>query len=76
MFRASGIKSYHMGDEEPQVIFWGKMATDIIPLVQDDGWVVTHHSKDRVLFRDENLRVVVNWVTQHFNQYRKALVKS
>mgnify|MGYP000859000516 CR=1 FL=1 len=35
------IKTYHSGDGEPQVIFWGKMARDMVPIIKEyDNWIV------------------------------------
>ena len=37
LFRASGLRTYHSGDEFYQIIFWGKDARDIIPIHHNDN---------------------------------------
>ena len=81
VFRASGIKVWHHGDEEPQVIFYGNTATDIVPLTMGeyqsgedeytDGWCTPED-----YYCHEDLEKVVDWVVNNFGQYRKHLVGS
>ncbi len=75
LFRASGVEIYHYGDEEPQVVFWGKDATDIIPVKREDGeWCLPDDDQDKPVFKSEDLGTVTSWVVQHFPQYRKTLL--
>ena len=75
LFRSAGIKTYHHGDGEPQVIFWGKMARDRIPIVKEyDDWIVHSSKTGHPLYKNEDLEVLVKWIIKNFNQYRKALV--
>jgi len=74
MFRSSGIRTWHNGDEEYQVIFFGKTATNIIPIGsgEDKEWGVRSKS-GRILFEDDDLEKVVYWVDANYQQYRKSL---
>lgn len=76
LFQGSGIKTYHVGDEEPQVIFWGKFVKNIIPIYFEDDymWTVKSNKTDKILFKNEELPIVVNWIVSNFNQYHKHLV--
>lgn len=77
MFRASGLRMWHSGDEEPQVIFWGADAKDIVVLAQHgENWMVDSCKpieRDDV-YAAEDLEAVVDWVVDNFQQYRKVLV--
>ena len=77
LVRASGVKAYHYGDEEPQVIFWGKTANDIVYLRYNKGdgdWMVVNSKTNRIIFRAQTLPDVVKWVINNFNQYRNVLL--
>lgn len=75
IFNASGVKLWHHGDEEPQVIFWGATAKNIIPLTRGDNmdWAVRSKVTGNILFESDELETLVRWVEAHFNQYRKHL---
>jgi len=77
IFRASGIKVWHHGDQEPQVIFYGNTATNIIPITSGDNsdWSAKDKN-ERVLFEDDELEKVVNWIVNNYQQYRKSLNES
>ena len=77
IFRANGIEIYHSGDQEPQVIFEGKSATDIIPITSyEDIWQVGERGDTgEALFKDEDLDKVIWWIINNFAQYSKALFK-
>lgn len=75
IFNASGIRVWHYGDEEYQVIFYGNTAKNIIPIIQVDGnWVVVARN-GRQLFNSDNLERVVKWLVDNYQQYRKNLHK-
>lgn len=76
MFRASGVKGYHNGDQEPQVIFWGETAKDIVFLqnLGDDDWGVKNSKLGRVIYKSQKLVDIVNWVMVNFKQYKKVLL--
>lgn len=77
LFRASGMELWHLGDGEPQVIFYGNTARDIIPITADyySGNYAVYGSNDRPLYQNEDLEKVVYWVIRNFVQYRKELIK-
>lgn len=75
LFRASGVKLYHYGDEEPQVIFYGNTANNINAIVRGENaeWGIYNKIGNRVLFEDDNFNKVVNWFIKNYDQYRKIL---
>lgn len=77
IFNASGIKLLHYGDEEPQVIFYGNTAKNIIPITygKDTDWGVYSVKTDKLLYENDELEKVVEWVVKNYNQYRKELVR-
>jgi hypothetical protein len=75
MFRCGAIETYHNGDDENQVIFWGPDAKDIVPIYDAGGdWQVIDNRTERPLFTSEIFDTVVDWVERNFDQYRKALL--
>ncbi|MEK6828580.1 MAG: GNAT family N-acetyltransferase [Nanoarchaeota archaeon] len=77
VFNASGIKLWHHGDEEPQVIFYGKTASNIIPITRGENAEWAIRGKDgRVLFENDELQRVVQWLVSNYSQYRKQLNES
>jgi hypothetical protein len=78
IFNASGLKIWHYGDDEPQVIFYGNTARNIIPVVfhnYDDTWCVKSIITENILYKNEKFDNVVKWVIENYNQYRKHLCK-
>lgn len=75
LFRASGMQLHHYGDEEPQVIFYGNTARNIIPIAngEDRKWGVYSRYNGRLLFEDDDLKKVVYWVIRNYEQYRRHL---
>jgi hypothetical protein len=75
IFKASGVKVWHHGDEEPQVIFLGNTAKDIVHLEQTDPgpWGVVNSKKGNTIFIGE-LPDVVKWVVKNFDQYKAVLL--
>ena len=85
LFRASGLRLWHSGDEEPQVVFWGADAKDAVALEPGffldhndelDGWIVMPCNQQETPYGAEDLDDVVQWVVDNFQQYRKVLVCS
>jgi len=75
IFKAPGIKAWHRGDEEPQVIFLGSTANNIIPLDKDNpryNWSIKNKNK-KILFEDDDLITVVNWAIEHYSDYQKSI---
>ena len=75
VFRASGIKTWHYGDQEPQVIFYGNTATNIIPVTKGESgnWEIVNKKTDNVLFSSDELQKVADWIESNYEQYRKNL---
>jgi len=73
IFRASGIRIYHNSDQEYQTIFYGKTATNIIPITEEYGNEYAIHSKisGKILYQNDNFDNVVKWLINNFDQYRK-----
>lgn len=74
IFRASGIKVWHHSDEEPQVIFYGNTATNIIPITEGEDlkWSI-RNKNNRILFESDELENIVSWLVKNYDQYRKSL---
>lgn len=75
IFKASGLEIYHNSDHEPQTIFYGNTATNIIPITQGEEakWCIRSIEDSRVFYESDDLREVVSWVSQNYHQYRKKL---
>lgn len=74
LFKASGIKLWHYGDEEPQVIFYGNTATNIIPILGGEKFDWGVYAKNgRLLYENDDLLKVVEWISKNYNQYRKSI---
>lgn len=78
LFQNSGIKCYHYGDNETQIVFDGREVSprQLIYLEKDDGeWKVKSKWRDQKrghLFQG-TYRNAVKWVMSHHAQYRKLL---
>jgi hypothetical protein len=78
VFRASGIRCWHSADDEYQVIFHGKTATDIVFVDETMGTYTIHSKKGKPLVQTsldgKNSPVhLVNWVVDNYDQYRKSI---
>ena len=84
MFTNSGVKAYHNGDQEEQIIFWGKDVDprDIIYIAKVDGeWCVSPHplksrkkNFDRdCVFSNDEFKNVTDWIEAHWRQYSKVI---
>jgi predicted amidophosphoribosyltransferase len=86
MFKANGVLVYHRADQEPQVIFLGSTAKDIVELENtDDGWAVIGNSgpvfqsgdfdtKERKTGSSRGgLQRCIDWVKTNYNQYKRVL---
>jgi hypothetical protein len=73
IFRASGLRCWHRSDMEYQVIFNGKLATDIVPVFNMfDTWTI-YGKGGKALYGSTNMMDVVNWVDANYSQYRKSI---
>ena len=72
IFNASGIKVWHHGDGEPQVIFYGNTAKNIIPIIGGDQYKYGVYNKGgRLLYENDEMEAMVKWITNNYQQYRK-----
>lgn len=74
IFRASGVKVWHYGDEEYQVIFWGPNAKDFIYVEEcEGGWCVRSIKNGNTIYMGESVVDVVNWAQNNMYQYRNHI---
>ena len=75
LFKASGVKVWHYGDAEPQVIFWGPSAFDIVYVKEDrnTGDYYVYSRKNNSPFSGD-FDDCVDWVTNNFDQYKRVLL--
>ena len=79
LFRASGVRVWHLTDDEYQTIFKGNTARDIIPIYynEDTGTYQIENKKNKkefqVIYENEELEKVVSWIVKNFNQYRSVI---
>ena len=79
LFRASGVRVWHVTDDEYQTIFKGDTARDIIPIYYNDntGTYQIENKKNKkefqVIYENEDLEKVVNWIVKNFDQYRSVI---
>lgn len=78
IFRASGIRIYHNSDQEPQVIFYGNTATNIIPLNkgETENWGVYNRKTWKLIYESGDLEKIVYWLERNYPQYRSVLHES
>lgn len=73
IFKSSGVRLWHSGDDENQTIFWGKEAIHINCIHNEYGdWVIRNKVGNKI-YENENLEKVVDWVVNNYDQYRKVL---
>jgi len=76
MFQSAGIKVYHYGDEENQIIFYGSMVHEIIPLYKTyDSWVIESSRDGRMVVKGD-FPTVVSWVMKNYQQYRGIIARA
>jgi len=76
IFKGDGIKVWHYGDQEPQVIFDGKVTTKPIIYVEyneDDKWRINSTKTGEKIIEKEKIKDIINWVEQNYSQYQKHL---
>jgi hypothetical protein len=75
MFMASGVEIFHYGDNEPQVIFNGEHTKHLIPIKKndDDMWYIENKRNMDTVYEDEDLGGMIQWIKDHFQQYRKVI---
>jgi hypothetical protein len=75
IFIASGLKVWHYGDEEPQVIFLGKDAKNIVQIHRDrdERFIIYNKKTNRELIKSDYLLEVAQWITNNYNQYKNVI---
>jgi len=84
MFTNAGVRAWHSGDEEHQVIFWGANVDprSIIYIARDDdGWCLQKHWRSKskrglrdCIFRTENFEDMTGWIEENWRQYAKIIM--
>lgn len=73
LFKCSGVKMWHEGDREPQVIFNGESAFDRVAITRGyNADYAVHHKNGEIIFEDD-LEKVVDWVIRNYNQYKNVI---
>lgn len=75
MFMSSGVKTYHYGDEEHQVVFWGNSVKEFVYIANEDGtWIVKgNYRNDRDYYKNDDLDNVVRWIIENYQQYKNKI---
>jgi hypothetical protein len=79
MFQSSGVPCYHYGDEEKQIIFYGKHINpkNIVFLRNGGGtWEViarTGNREDNAIYKNDRFENTVKWVIANYQQYKSVL---
>lgn len=78
IFRASGVKLYHEGDQEEQVIFWGPSAKDFIYVERDDTneWNLYSVKTRKLIYHSDDMEDITRWIEENYDQYRKHLISN
>lgn len=65
VFWGAGVKAYHYGDEEDQVIIWGQSVNKslIFPVWNEDGeWVFKDIRSDKIMAKGEDVNEIAYWI--------------
>jgi len=78
VFRASGIRCWHSGDDEYQTIFNGKTARDIVLIREVMGTYAIYSKNGNPLVHTDvqgksSPTDLVDWVVNNYDQYRKSI---
>lgn len=77
LFRTSGVKVTHYGDQESQVVFWGGYAKDFIPIYKNSyngEWEICSAMDGRTLYSSEDIDDLITWAMRNHFQYRKHII--
>lgn len=77
IFQNSGVDAYHYGDEENQVIFYGPdvKKENIIPIHNNGEYEIYDRSGDKIFYKSDDIRKIINWIMNNYNQYRNSIQK-
>lgn len=75
LFLASGLEVYHWGDSEAQHIFKGDTVKQYVPITQGEelDFAVYNKKSGEILYENDDLEKVVDWVLTNYRQYSKVL---
>lgn len=75
MFQAVGIKTWHYGDNEYQVIFDKNTTSNLVPIYNEgeNGWVIYNKSNDKPIIRHGNIYDISKWVVENYAQYQGCI---
>lgn len=74
LFRSSGVRAFHDGDREYQVIFWGSKAEDIILVQEYQGeYYIESNITGNTLIKIDNIKDLISWVEENYQQYYRHL---
>ena len=71
IFKCSGVLGYHRGDKNRQVVFWGKSARNILPVIGCK--LLSKNGKVLYKFDFDKIGKLLNWLNNNEFQYRKQL---
>ena len=76
-FQSSGVKTFHQGDNEQQIIFWGNdiPKNTIVPVYFEDGKLTIKqwHDDDKIIFKTDDYDAMVEWITRNYQQYNGVI---
>lgn len=74
IFKAKGLKVWHITDQQHQVIFVGDTATNINAIIDNLGeWTITDKNTKNVIKKFNTLEESVDWFVVNYSKYKKQL---
>jgi hypothetical protein len=75
IFKCSGVRVLHYGDEEYQTIFWGKLATHINAIERGENadFAIYNNKTRRLLYENDDIEKVIDWFVKNYEQYKNYL---
>jgi hypothetical protein len=80
VFKSSGVRVLHHGDEEYQTIFMASTATDMIPVYHGGEEKEYYIEKNKnggyeKLIEFDTIEEAITWIENNFDQYRSVIVQ-
>lgn len=75
MFQSAGVKAWHNGDEEDQIIFWGASIKNIVPVFKNSSgdFEVTLNTDSNKILVSGDFEKVTEWIYRNFKTYQKKI---
>lgn len=77
VFKAGGVQAYHYGDEEDQVVFWGRTvepsSTIYLRRTGSNEWCIVPRRLERECVKSGTFDEVAEWIVTNYQQYRRIL---